>query len=123
LHRPFCSWLALRGTFASAGCGGDAVLKVRFSFNKISATDEAASTPPKFFCEDPVAESFSMMANSEEPDRLPPPIPDKQEGSPANPPLLLFETLAQGSQEILIDYRSQIYRLRVTRNGKLILNK
>ena len=48
---------------------------------------------------------------------------ENPESSPTNPPLVVFENLAQGSQEILIDFRSQIYRLRVTRNGKLILNK
>jgi hypothetical protein len=35
---------------------------------------------------------------------------------PAN---LLF----QGSQEILIDHRGETYRLRITKNGKLILTK
>ena len=40
-----------------------------------------------------------------------------------SPPLLDFEQLARGGKEVLIDFHSQIYRLRVTRNGKLILNK
>jgi len=38
-------------------------------------------------------------------------------------PHVAFESIAQGSREVLIEYRGQLYRLRVTRNGKLILNK
>lgn len=34
-----------------------------------------------------------------------------------------FEQLAAGAQEVLIEHRGQQYRLRVTRNGGLILNK
>ncbi|MGE5319837.1 MAG: hemin uptake protein HemP [Hyphomicrobiaceae bacterium] len=33
------------------------------------------------------------------------------------------ESLFRGGQEILIDHSGEIYRLRVTRNGKLILTK
>ena len=39
-----------------------------------------------------------------------------QRGIPAD---LLF----RGRQEILIDHSGEIYRLRITRNGKLILTK
>ncbi len=34
-----------------------------------------------------------------------------------------FLDLARGRTEVQIEHRGQIYRLRVTRNGKLILNK
>ncbi|MBL8817818.1 MAG: hemin uptake protein HemP [Planctomyces sp.] len=34
-----------------------------------------------------------------------------------------FETLAAGAQEVQIEHRGQKYRLRITRNGGLILNK
>ncbi len=34
-----------------------------------------------------------------------------------------FEELAQGRQEIIVEYRGQLYRLRATKNDKLILNK
>ena len=34
-----------------------------------------------------------------------------------------FDQLAHGQAEIWIEFRGQTYRLRVTRNGKLILNK
>ena len=33
------------------------------------------------------------------------------------------EGLLQGQKEILIRHESEVYRLRVTRNGKLILQK
>lgn len=42
--------------------------------------------------------------------------PPSQNGIPA-------ELLFQGSQEILINHHGEIYRLRVTRNSKLILTK
>jgi hemin uptake protein HemP len=42
---------------------------------------------------------------------------------PAKPVAIQFEAIAQGETEILIEYRDQRYRLRATKNGKLILNK
>ena len=42
--------------------------------------------------------------------------PPSQKGIPA-------ELLFKGSQEILINHHGEIYRLRVTRNSKLILTK
>jgi hemin uptake protein HemP len=50
-------------------------------------------------------------------DKMQPPAQSK------DPPLFFFEVLAQGCKEVLIDHNSQVYRLRATRNGKLILNK
>lgn len=38
-------------------------------------------------------------------------------------PVLDFEQICQGMPEVLIEFRGQRYRLRVTQNGKLILNK
>jgi hemin uptake protein HemP len=34
-----------------------------------------------------------------------------------------FEDLAHGRKEVVVEYENQHYRLRVTKNGKLILNK
>ena len=43
---------------------------------------------------------------------------------PAGPqPQLRFLEIAQGHREILIEHLGQVYRLRVTRNEKLILQK
>lgn len=42
---------------------------------------------------------------------------------PANAQAYQFEQLSAGAQEVLIEHRGQQYRLRVTRNGGLILNK
>ena len=39
------------------------------------------------------------------------------------PPLFYFEMMSRGGKEVLINHNDQVYRLRVTRNGKLILNK
>lgn len=52
-----------------------------------------------------------------------PPAPNPASQSPAAGQALSFELLGQGQNEVLIAYRGQLYRLRATRNGKLILNK
>ena len=39
------------------------------------------------------------------------------------PPLFFFEIMSRGGKEVLINHNEQVYRLRVTKNGKLILNK
>ena len=38
-------------------------------------------------------------------------------------PRVEFEEISRGSSEVVIEHDGQDYRLRVTRNGKLILNK
>ncbi len=38
-------------------------------------------------------------------------------------PAVNFDELAKGDNEVLIEFQDQLYRLRVTKNGKLILNK
>lgn len=38
-------------------------------------------------------------------------------------PIVQFEKLAQGAKEVVVEFEEQQYRLRVTKNGKLILNK
>lgn len=40
-----------------------------------------------------------------------------------SPPVVSFSQLAQGAKEVVVEFEDQHYRLRVTRNGKLILNK
>jgi len=52
-----------------------------------------------------------------------PPLP--LEPAPRNcpPAALSADHLFQGSPEILIDHQGEIYRLRITKNGKLILTK
>lgn len=47
---------------------------------------------------------------------VPPPLPLRA-------PYLSFEELAKGANEVVIEHDNQLYRLRLTRNGKLILNK
>ncbi len=37
--------------------------------------------------------------------------------------IVQFEQIADGRPEVFIDFQGQRYRLRVTQNGKLILNK
>ncbi|TWT61982.1 hemin uptake protein HemP [Rubinisphaera italica] len=34
-----------------------------------------------------------------------------------------FSELSRGKREVLLEHEGQLYRLRLTRNGKLILNK
>lgn len=42
---------------------------------------------------------------------------------PAPPGIIPTDALFQGSQEILISHNGEHYRLRITKNGKLILTK
>ncbi|MBX9269444.1 hemin transporter HemP [Chromobacterium violaceum] len=51
-----------------------------------------------------------------------PPIPDKAP-APASPPLLHSRQLFDGGREVRIEHQGEIYRLQLTRNGKLILIK
>lgn len=60
------------------------------------------------------------------------PLPERDSATAVDPvaanetaPPLLFtsEELLRGQREILIRHAGAIYRLRVTQNGKLILNK
>jgi hemin uptake protein HemP len=65
-----------------------------------------------------------LMGELEMVEQDPAPSDANQESKP--PPerkAVAFETLAQGAKEVLIQYGGQVYRLRLTRNGKLILNK
>ena len=43
--------------------------------------------------------------------------------SAEGPPVVLSEHLLKGSREIIIRHGGEAYRLRLTRAGKLILNK
>jgi hemin uptake protein HemP len=56
----------------------------------------------------------------------PPPVPgpDPSDRLRQNmKPQIDFDHIAQGSVEVEIHFRGEVYRLRKTRNGKLILNK
>ncbi len=58
------------------------------------------------------------------PERAPTPaIYPAAANSDSTPLLLTSEELFRGQREILIRHAGAIYRLRVTQNGKLILNK
>lgn len=54
-------------------------------------------------------------------------VGDSKRGDPSRSgrsiPLFRFDALCEGSKEIIIEFLGQQYRLRATRNGKLILNK
>jgi hemin uptake protein HemP len=45
------------------------------------------------------------------------------EKPPSQPRVLQSEELLRGEKEVLIAHHGEIYRLRETRNGKLILGK
>lgn len=50
-------------------------------------------------------------------------IPIVEESAPKDAPLLRSEDLLSGSREVFIQHGAETYRLMVTRNGKLILQK
>lgn len=43
--------------------------------------------------------------------------------TPPRPVTLTSNELFQGNREVLIEHNGEVYRLRITRTGKLILNK
>lgn len=49
--------------------------------------------------------------------------PQVTEPEQAAPPCVEFEDLCPAGRELHIRFENQVYRLRVTKNGKLILNK
>ena len=51
------------------------------------------------------------------------PIPESVEGFPELPKIIKFDTLARCGDEVWIEHNGQIYRLRKTRQEKLILTK
>ncbi|OJY30749.1 MAG: hemin uptake protein HemP [Rhodobacterales bacterium 65-51] len=59
--------------------------------------------------------------------QTPPPasirIPVEPVRRPPPPGIIPTDLLFQGNQEILISHNGEHYRLRITRNGKLILTK
>ncbi|MCA9145537.1 MAG: hemin uptake protein HemP [Planctomycetales bacterium] len=48
---------------------------------------------------------------------------DNKDVVPVEPRVLNSQDLLQGAKEVLISHHGEIYRLRETRNGKLILGK
>jgi hemin uptake protein HemP len=55
---------------------------------------------------------------------LPPDSPTEQTGKIPHPPRRMrSEEILHGELEVLIDHQGETYRLRQTRNGKLILQK
>lgn len=66
-------------------------------------------------------------ANDGQPTPHPPPPPPRSPASPgvvdADPAALDSRLLFRGRQEVQIRHDGEVYRLRVTRNGRLILNK
>ncbi|POZ62642.1 hemin uptake protein HemP [Chromobacterium alticapitis] len=50
------------------------------------------------------------------------PVPERNDPAPAAP-LLHSRQLFGGGREILIEHQGELYRLQLTRNGKLILIK
>ena len=72
----------------------------------------------------------SILRTAPVPDVLDQPAPDPSPAVPASPsadgvpvPAIDSETLFRGHREVLILHGDQTYRLRLTRSGKLILQK
>lgn len=63
-----------------------------------------------------------MTSNPNQP-HVPDPVPESVNPLPHQSPAYEFRSLSQGQPEVLITHDGHIYRLRATRNGKLILNK
>jgi hemin uptake protein HemP len=48
---------------------------------------------------------------------------DQQIATPKSAPAYTTDSLFKGTREIEIEHNGEVYRLRITRQGKLILNK
>ena len=48
---------------------------------------------------------------------------DNANSSPDGERLVVFNDIAGGTAEVIIEHEGQRYRLRATRNGRLLLNK
>jgi hemin uptake protein HemP len=57
------------------------------------------------------------------PPKKPDVAPTDRTGAVQKQEAVVFEELARGAKEVLIEHHGQTYRLRATRNGGLILNK
>ena len=89
-------------------------LDLRFnSMNKFSKNPELTEKQPVGSLQVPEEESI-MPSHESSSDAL---------NSQALPKIISFETLARCGEEIWIENHGQIYRLRRTRQGKLILTK
>lgn len=53
----------------------------------------------------------------------PPPAEPRPPTPPAAPPRWSSQTLLGAQREVLIEHRGELYRLRITAAGKLILTK
>lgn len=58
-------------------------------------------------------------------DEVPPLVPMSNPTNPSVPPprCVRSEEILRGDVEVLIEHHGELYRLRKTRNGKLILQK
>lgn len=52
-----------------------------------------------------------------------PDVPQHNDPGPGGTPVVRSEDLLQGHREVAIQHGEEVYRLRVTKTGKLILNK
>lgn len=59
---------------------------------------------------------------AESPDKSPEPEPEPETPGEESAPILSTDLL-EGREEVRIQHGDEIYRLRITRNGKLILHK
>ena len=73
---------------------------------------------------------LSLITTLPMPSVPPPPSPDRDQLKPAAPPesgedvsVIASEQLFAGRSEVRVRHRGQEYRLRITRQGKLILTK
>jgi len=65
----------------------------------------------------------SMYADMPAPSLASPPLPVESAQRSSPPVTIRADHLFQGGQEILISHKAETYRLRITKNGKLILTK
>ena len=98
-----------------------AVASVQVAAKRLDSAEGRPSVVKQVVLQEPWIEP--PMNDPERGDEMQPDAPEVQDDSGKCVPRWHSEDLLQGQREVLIEHGDEVYRLRCTRNGKLILHK
>jgi len=118
----FFKWLAAGVEFQVA-----VALKLRLSLNIVAGVKRPSKRygtnfPPASRCEF-FSPTLEVTGKKSMEDQTTPQKSQTVTSVPTSTNVIPFSQLAHGAREVIIEHEGQVYRLRLTRNGKLILNK
>lgn len=116
-------------TTNSLAAASDTNPKLTLRFNLSNVSDLKAAFKPESAMFFEIPQTFGLKTEPEH-DHISPMTNDnsqrqkspKSEEQPLGRPLT-FSQLSEGKNELTIEHEGQLYRLRATKNGKLLLNK